>query len=63
MSKVTEEKIMNMLRPITKEEVKKIVFEMDVDKVQDPNEFSAGFFQTAWGIIGIYLFIQWMTHL
>lgn len=50
--KVSKEEGCAMLRPVTKEEIKDALFDIDDDKALGPDGFSSKFFKAYWEIIG-----------
>ncbi|KAL0455507.1 UNVERIFIED_CONTAM: hypothetical protein Slati_0889900 [Sesamum latifolium] len=44
-----------MVRPVEREEVKNVVFDIAEDKAPGPDGYSAGFFKAAWSVIGTEL--------
>ncbi|KAL0286117.1 UNVERIFIED_CONTAM: hypothetical protein Sangu_2747800 [Sesamum angustifolium] len=49
---VTTEECDYLVRPVTKDEVKTVVFDIDEDRAPGPDGYSSGFFKAAWPVIG-----------
>ncbi|KAK4381318.1 hypothetical protein Sango_2979500 [Sesamum angolense] len=55
---LTEEEACALIRPVTVEEVKTAMFDIEEDKAPGPDGFSSGFYKAAWPILG-KLMTQW----
>jgi hypothetical protein len=44
-----------MSAAVTREEVRRVIFAMNCNKAPGPDGFSAGFYQSAWSIVGNYV--------
>nr|GEZ62090.1 hypothetical protein [Tanacetum cinerariifolium] len=51
-NRLSREEADYMVRPVSKDEIKGVVFSMNDDKARGPDGFSSKFFKSAWSIIG-----------
>jgi hypothetical protein len=51
INQVTEEENNLLIRPVTEEEVREAVFQMEHNKAPGPDGFPAEFYQTCWDVI------------
>ncbi|KAL0318219.1 UNVERIFIED_CONTAM: Transposon TX1 uncharacterized protein [Sesamum calycinum] len=49
---VTDEEASLLIRPITKDDVKTTVFDIEEDRAPGPDGYSSGFFKAAWPVVG-----------
>ncbi|KAL0439828.1 UNVERIFIED_CONTAM: LINE-1 retrotransposable element O protein [Sesamum latifolium] len=49
---ISEEEALLLMLPVTPEEVKQVVFDIDEVQAPGPDGYSSGFFKTAWPIVG-----------
>ncbi|KAL0300285.1 UNVERIFIED_CONTAM: Retrovirus-related Pol polyprotein from type-2 retrotransposable element R2DM [Sesamum angustifolium] len=49
---LTEEEANALIRPVTVDDVKKAMFDIEEDKAPGPDGFSSGFYKAAWPIVG-----------
>ncbi|KAL0333137.1 UNVERIFIED_CONTAM: hypothetical protein Scaly_2215200 [Sesamum calycinum] len=49
---ITEEETDCLIRPITKDDVKTAIFDIDENRAPNPDRFSSGFFKAAWPVMG-----------
>ncbi|KAL0393915.1 UNVERIFIED_CONTAM: hypothetical protein Slati_4357700 [Sesamum latifolium] len=49
---VTVEESQRLLRPVTKEDIKLVIFDIAEDKSPGPDGYSSGFYKAAWPVIG-----------
>ncbi|KAK4388157.1 hypothetical protein Sango_2422300 [Sesamum angolense] len=49
---ITDEEASLLIRPITKDDVKAAVFDIEEDRAPGPDGYSSGFFKAAWPVVG-----------
>ncbi|KAK4384714.1 hypothetical protein Sango_3033000 [Sesamum angolense] len=49
---ITDEEASLLIRPITKDDVKTAVFDIEEDRAPGPDGYSSGFFKAAWPVVG-----------
>ncbi|KAK4381010.1 Retrovirus-related Pol polyprotein from type-2 retrotransposable element R2DM [Sesamum angolense] len=49
---ITDEEASLLIRPITKDDVKIAVFDIEEDRAPGPDGYSSGFFKAAWSVVG-----------
>ncbi|KAK4384328.1 Transposon TX1 uncharacterized protein [Sesamum angolense] len=49
---ITDEEASLLIRPITKDDVETVVFDIEEDRAPGPNGYSSGFFKAAWPVVG-----------
>ncbi|KAK4382094.1 hypothetical protein Sango_2905100 [Sesamum angolense] len=49
---LTDDEARAIIRPVTIDEVKTALFDIEEDKAPGPDGFSSGFFKAAWPVVG-----------
>ncbi|KAK4384262.1 hypothetical protein Sango_3078500 [Sesamum angolense] len=49
---ITEEEANSLSRPITSDDIKNAIFDIEEDRAPGPDGFSSGFFKAAWPVVG-----------
>nr|GFA65998.1 hypothetical protein [Tanacetum cinerariifolium] len=52
MKKLDAEKVVELIKPVTDEEIKDALFSIDVNKASGPDGYTLKFFKAAWSVVG-----------
>ncbi|GKG56885.1 hypothetical protein Tco_0582236, partial [Tanacetum coccineum] len=52
MKKLDAEKAVELIKPVTDEEIKDALFSIDVNKASGPDGYTSKFFKAAWSVVG-----------